>query len=178
MDHLQIRLGSRWSTLPHPLISSLMGVFGKCFNNTDFWLSPFLSLCTCRQNTVITLKCGGIHRGNFDIYVAPELEGKCKIPHFSSLIENVHPDSKATSPRNTSIWCTIYESIRSFQELIIKAGGKVVYFAPMVRFTPPSLSVSASRGPVFRRYLSNSRIDQDENWAQEVRDLIFTQTLF
>ena len=39
----------------------------------------------------------------------------------------------------------------------------------------PMLSVSALRGPVFRRYLFNGEIDQNETWAQGVSafDLIF-----
>ena len=99
---------------------------------------PFLSLCNCRQSTVINLILGCIHRENVDISVAPKLEWKCKIPHFSLLIENLHHDSKAAAHRNTSIWCALYESIRSFLELLTKAGGWVVYFAPMARFTPHS----------------------------------------
>ena len=82
VNHLQIRLSSPWSTLPHPLISSLMGVFWKCFKNNYFWLSPFLSLCNCRQITIISLKFGRKHRWNFDIYVAPKLEGNSEISHF------------------------------------------------------------------------------------------------
>ena len=50
----------------------------------------------------------------------------------------MHPDSNATAPSNTSIWCPIYESTRSILELLIKAGGWLVYFAPAVRLTPPS----------------------------------------
>ena len=95
-------------------------------------------LCNCHQSTVINLKFGGKHGGNCDISIAPKLEGKYKIPHFSRLLENVHPDSNVTAPRNASILCAIYLSIRSFLELLIKAGGWVVYFAPMIRFTPPS----------------------------------------
>ena len=41
------------------------------------------------------------------------------------------------------------------------------------------LSVSASRGPVFRRYLLNGQTDQDETLAREVSkcDLIFHNIL-
>ena len=42
----------------------------------------------------------------------------------------MHPDLIATAHRNISMWCAIYESIRSFLELLIKAGGWIVYFAP------------------------------------------------
>ena len=41
------------------------------------------------------------------------------------------------------------------------------------------LSVSAARGPVFRRYLLEGKLDQDETWAQRVLacDLIFHNIL-
>ena len=138
VDHLLIRISNPWSTLSHPLILRLRRVFGKCFRNNDFCCCSFLSLCNCRQSTVINLIFGGIHRENFDISVGPKLEGKCKIPHFSLLTKKLHPNSKATATRNASIWCALYESTRYFPELLTKAGGWVVYFAPMVRFTPPS----------------------------------------
>ena len=136
-----------------------MRVFGKCFKGNDFLLSPFLSLCNCRKGAAINLKFGVINRGNFDISPAPKLEEKCKIPHFSLLTENVHPDSKATAPRDTSIWCAIYDSIHCFLERLIKAGGWVVYFAPMDRFTPPSPTDDyshASQTSILERTNTNS----------------------
>ena len=41
------------------------------------------------------------------------------------------------------------------------------------------IAVSGLRGPVFRRYLLNEQIDQDETWAQEVsaRDVNFHNLL-
>ena len=54
----------------------------------------------CFQSTVINLKFGHIHRRNSDMSVAPKLEGKAKIPHFSLWIENVRPDSNDRAPRN------------------------------------------------------------------------------
>ena len=38
-------------------------------------------------------------------------------------------------PRNVSLYCPIYESIRLFLALLIKAGRLVVHFAQMVSFT-------------------------------------------
>ena len=46
-----------------------------------------------------------------------------------------------------SLW-----SIRSILGLLTKAGGWVVYFAPMVRFTPPSLIVYAYTYRIHIRY--------------------------
>ena len=50
--------------------------------------------------------------------------------------------------------------------------------APLARHDE-LLSVSGSRGPVFRRYLLNGQIDQDDTWPQEVQvcDLIFHHVL-
>ena len=39
----------------------------------------------------------------------------------------------------------IYESTRSCLELFAKAGGRVVYFAQVVRFTPPSPDLTKFR---------------------------------
>ena len=49
----------------------------------------------------------------------------------------------------------------------------------MIKSEGKLLSVSASQGPVFRRYLLNGPIDQDETWAQGVSacDLIFHNIL-
>ena len=91
VDHLLIRISNPWSTLPHLLISSLRRVFGKCFRNNDSCCCRFLSLCNCRQSTVINLIFGCIHRENFDISVAPKLEGKCKIPHFFAIDRKLAP---------------------------------------------------------------------------------------
>ena len=50
---------------------------------------------------------------------------------------------------------------------------------PVALCYPGLLSVSASRGPVFRRYILNGPIDQDETWARVVSafDLIFNNIL-
>ena len=94
----------------------------------------------CLKSTVIHLKFGHKHQKHFYISVAPKLEGKSKMPHFSLWIENVRPDSKARAPWNTSISCHVYESFRSLLVLFVKAGGWVVHFAPVVHFTqlPPT----------------------------------------
>ena len=78
-----------------------------------------------------------INSRNFNISVAPKLEGKSKMPYFSLWLENARSDSEASAFRNVSMQCPIYESFRSFLAQLIKAGGCVVHFAPMARFTPP-----------------------------------------
>ena len=61
----------------------------------------------------------------------------------------MHADSKATALRNTSIWYPIFESIRSLLELLENAGGRVTYFATLVRFTPHSPAGTAHRRYIF-----------------------------
>ena len=74
-------------------------------------------LLACLQHTVIKLNLDAYIEKN-DISVAQKVKGKFKIPYFSLWIEIVHPDSKVTAPRKPAIWCPVYESIRSFLELL------------------------------------------------------------
>ena len=69
-------------------------IFG-CFR---FWIYAIVFPKHCNQP-----KIGHINSRNFNISVAPKLEGKYKIPYFSLWVENARSDSEASASRNASM---------------------------------------------------------------------------